>query len=463
MITVSSHLKAIDRVGRVGGMEYLTQIVGSTAAITNVRSHAQTVITLSIRRSFISACNLANISFFEDKDPTRTIETLRSQIEKLKPKKTFDTPSDVISQWLEEGPLVHEPTGISAIDNATGGGPVYGTRWILNGAPDAGKTALLVQIGHTYALRGIAVGFLAADEESDDLQTRLAQRMEFSRIDCEIRDPNTTALLKSAFIGLPIRFYGADATIEAASDDLALWARQRGSRAVFIVDSLQTVTCANNVGNDKISVREFVTANVHAFKKCAIKHKLIALATSEMNRAAYKNGNSSEQSDMASGAESRALEFTARVLLALRSVKGEPELVEITIPKNKHGPSGTNFFLRIDRRRMTLYESEGPSTPDTQAAREDERALKERLAAEALAAREAATLVARKETHLREEALLLAIVAEQPGISVHELRAAMSAKLGGCGRNRTDDCVARLGKRLRIEVGARGAKNYYLN
>jgi replicative DNA helicase len=463
VVTVSARLKKIDRVGQVGGMAYLTQILSSTAAVTNVKHHALEVFKLSTRRLFINTCKLARLSLFDETDPERTIEFLRSHVDSYRPHDVFTTPVDIISRWEDDGALVHEPTGIPSVDNATGGGPVYGTRWILNGAPDAGKTALLVQIGHVYALKGIAVGFLAADEESDDLQTRLAQRMEFSRIDCEIRNPNTTALLKSAFRGLPVRFYRSDATIETASDDLALWARQRGSRAVLIVDSLQTVTCSKNLGNDKLSVREFVTANVHAFKNCAIRHKLIALATSEMNRAAYKNGNSSEQSDMASGAESRALEFTARVLMTLRSVKGEPDLVEIAIPKNKHGPSGTNFFLRIDRRRMTLYESEGPSVSIPETAKEDERALKERLAAEALASKEASTALARQELHLKEEALLLSAVAEQPGIGVHELRAAVAAKLGGCGRARVDDAIARLGKRLRIEAGPRGAKLHYLN
>jgi replicative DNA helicase len=464
VVTVAVRLKKVDRVGQVGGMAYLTQILDATAAVTNVRHHANEVFRLSTRRLFINACKLARLSLFDETDPTRSIEFLRSHIDTFKPRDVFTTPVDIISRWEGDGALVHEPTGIPSIDNATGGGPVYGTRWIVNGAPDAGKTALLVQIGHTYALKGIAVGFLAADEESDDLQTRLAQRTEFSRIDCEIRNPNTTALLKSAFRDLPVRFYRSDATIETASDDLALWAHQRGSRAVLIVDSMQTVTCSKNLGNDKLSVREFVTANVHAFKNCAIRHKLIALATSEMNRAAYKNGNSSEQSDMASGAESRALEFSARVLMTLRSVKGEPDLVEIAIPKNKHGPSGTNFYLRIDRRRMTLYESEGPaSAPTPEAAKEDERALKERLAAEVLASREASAALARQELHLKEEALLLSAVAEQPGIGVHELRAAVAAKLGGCGRARVDDAIARLGKRLRIEAGPRGAKLHYLN
>jgi predicted ATP-dependent serine protease len=106
----------------------------------------------------------------------------------------------VLDTWGTEGPLIHEPTGFAKLDEATGGGPVYGTRWVVVGAPDAGKTALLVQIGHEYAKRGIHVGFLAVDEEAGDLVTRLAQRVGFSRQDCERRDPEMLAKMSEVRI-----------------------------------------------------------------------------------------------------------------------------------------------------------------------------------------------------------------------------------------------------------------------
>lgn len=461
-INVQARLMEMGRLIQIGGPSYVADVINSSPAIINVKPYAKRVAKLYAHRELIYQCRVTEAAYQKDKNTEIHSDLLRSRLEDLKPPSSFLTSTDIFQQWAKDGPLIHEPTGIPPIDNATGGGPVYGTRWILNGAPDAGKTALLVQIGHTYARRGIAVGFLAADEEPSDLVTRFAQRDGFSRLDCEIRDPNTLGLIQDADGGLPVRFYRADMTIEAAADDLALWARQRGSQAALIVDSIQTVICAASRGSE-LGAREVVTANVQAFKNCAMKYKLIALATSEMNRAAYRNGNTADQNDMASGAESRAIEFLARVLLTLRSVKGSPDLVEVAIPKNKHGPSGVSFHLHLDRRRMMLFESDGPVIVDSEAAKEDEKALKERLAAEALAAQEASAALARKEVHLREEALCLSVVAEQPGIGVHELRAAMAAKLGGCGRARVDDTIARLGKRLRIEPGPRGAKLHYLN
>ena len=54
--------------------------------------------------------------------------------------------TDVLAHWRKNGPLVHEPTGIEALDEVTDGGPVYGSRWGVAGAPDAGKTALAMQV-----------------------------------------------------------------------------------------------------------------------------------------------------------------------------------------------------------------------------------------------------------------------------------------------------------------------------
>lgn len=45
------------------------------------------------------------------------------------------SPASVIDAWGREGPLVHEPTGLEALDTATGGGPPYGTRWYLGERP----------------------------------------------------------------------------------------------------------------------------------------------------------------------------------------------------------------------------------------------------------------------------------------------------------------------------------------
>lgn len=357
------------------------------------------------------------------------------------------TVNDVLDDWTQAGPLIHEPTGIAELDEWTGGGPVYGSRWFLLGAPDAGKTALELQWAHEMAQRGVAVGLLAADEEAGDLVTRLAQRVGYSRHHCEACDPAVLAQMKGHLTELPIRFYDASWTIEAAAVDLSDWAKQRadadpeshpnGPRAFLGVDSIQTVTCAADV-TARLNGRELsevaaVTARVYAVRNVATRHRLIALATSEMGRGAYRSSDPAQQtSAMAAGKWSGAIEYSGRVVLAVRSVGGEKDLIELEVAKNKHGPRDVKTHLRIDRRSQTLTAAmyEPPPAPDRAESR-------------------VATVASHADT-------IRTLIAERPGITVRDLRDLAKAR-AGIGKDAVSAALALLGDAVTRETGIRNA------
>ena len=341
----------------------------------------------------------------------------------------------VLADWATHGRLVHEPTGIAALDEVTGGGPVYGTRWAWLGAPDAGKTAVLVQIGHDYAQRGIFVGFVAVDEEAGDLVTRLAQRVGYSRLDCEEREADIVRHMGNELTKLPIRFYGARHTIESAAADLHEWAKAstpegQPIRCFLAIDSIQTVRCdaalQMELSGREVNPRALVTANVSAARAVASLYRLIAFFTSEMARRAYQSQDAADNSnDMAAGKESGAIEYSARVQLTLRSVKGETDLLELTPSKNKHGRSGQAIYLRIDRARMTLSETSAPSIPD-------ERAATTREVAE-------------------DAGIVLHVIVANPGVGVMSLRAKVRAGGRKIGQLRFDGAIEFLKSSGRIE------------
>lgn len=285
------------------------------------------------------------------------------------------TTRSVLARWATEGALVHEATGLPRLDEATDGGPVYGTRWYIAGAPNAGKTALLLDILHRWAARGIAVGMLAVDEEDDDLVTRLAQRVGHSRRSCEERDAGDLAVMVSELEALPMRFYGPAWTIERAARDLAAFAKEDGMMAALGIDSLQTVKCDAELGAEReMGQPAAIEARVHAIRAVAKEHRLITLTTSEMSRSGYaKRGKGENVDPMAAGKWSGAIEYSARVLLSLRSVPGESDVIELEIPKNKHGRSRLSsedsaLYLQIDRARQTLIEVDKPSDSEGEEA-----------------------------------------------------------------------------------------------
>lgn len=353
------------------------------------------------------------------------------------------TISEVLTEWAQSGPLIHEPTGISQLDEFTGGGPVYGTRWYLGGSPDAGKTALLVQLAHEYARRGVTVGLLAVDEEAGDLVTRFAQRVGYSRSHCEVRDQGVLAAIEGELGALPLRLYDAAWTIEAAAADLATVALGRaqqdpsshphGPRAMLGVDSIQTVSCAADfqaaITGRELSEVSAVTARVRALRAVATRHRLIAIATSELGRGAYRSSDPSQQTSiLAAGKWSGAIEYSARVLLGLRSVAGEQDLVEVEIAKNKHGPRDEKVYLRIDRRSQTLT----PVAYDPPPPADRDAAAKDKATADAIT-------VAR---------LLLA----RPRLSVREFRAAAKSA-SGISHERVDVALDTLGAAVVRGVG----------
>lgn len=294
-------------------------------------------------------------------------------------------PAKILDEWERDGPLVHLPTGIESLDALTGGGLVLGSRVYMLGAPNAGKTALAVQIADAYMSRGIDCALLGVDEEPSDLAMRLMQRRGFARDQCERREPAVLGAARAAFSKLPLLLFDGSTTIEAAAVALHRRARERRPTedrppCVLFIDSVQTARCEGEDVEGSLYVS--VTKRVAAIRACASRYRMLVIATSEMNRAAYKSKKAEENAtDMAAGKESGAIEFSARVLLALRSVPGSGDMLELRVAKNKHGadhrPEQDGIFLRVNRAAQTLTESRGYEPPDIHAEAVAARAIED--------------------------------------------------------------------------------------
>jgi KaiC/GvpD/RAD55 family RecA-like ATPase len=287
--------------------------------------------------------------------------------------------SDVVESWRQQGPLVHFASCFPTLDDLTGGGPVFGTRWYLLGAPDASKTLLLSLWADVWSRCGITVGMLAVDEEPEDLAQRFIQRLpmspkdtaRFQRIHCEARDPRVLDLMSRAVEGSTVVFYDSQWTVESAAGDLLEYSASNGKKPIgsaMLFDSVQTIECdALRKMTREIDLRTRITANVQAIRNVATKYKMITVSSSEMNRAAYRAIGTIEQDDMAAAKESGAIEYSARVMISLRPVKDEDDMIEMRVVKNKHGrryPSAEAIYLQLDRATQHLQECAGPEKGD---------------------------------------------------------------------------------------------------
>ena len=365
-----------------------------------------------------------------DGEPPHADEELQREAVREAQRSPAASPVDIVRRWRVEGPLVHAPTGFPTLDEACGGGLLIPRRVVIIGAPGAAKTGLGMVIVSRYATQsGYVVGLHAVDEDDDDLNVRLAQRMGFSIAECEQREPATLVRLEAALATLPIRFYGADWTIEAATADLGAWSKQAQARPVYFSDSVQTIRAEAALKAE--SPREQVEANMRAIRVATTGHRLLSILTCEANRNAYRNEDAAESSDdMAAGAESRAIEFSAQTLLMLRTPKGHPDTVRVTVPKNRRGRARFEFFLHLDRIRHELTECANPlADPNEIQSREDEK----RAGNRAKVARDAMSLAAvvRLTPRMGETELRAALRAAGHPWGVERLEAARKMLMGG--------------------------------
>ena len=81
------------------------------------------------------------------------------------------------------------------------------------------------------------------------------------------------------------------------------------------------------------------------------------IGVSEVARTFYRSRNPREQSDpLAAAKESGRIEYSADLLVVLRSVEGRDDLVDATVAKNRRGKRGS-FALRRDEERCAFADA----------------------------------------------------------------------------------------------------------
>lgn len=295
----------------------------------------------------------------------------------------FTTTSDVIARWRNEGPIVRVSSGLPTLDVLCGGGLPIPRRILIVGAPGAAKTYLETTLARRFvtelSTHGFVVGIHAVDEDDSDLTVRFAQMAGFLQAQIEERSPELLDSVEAQLRDLPIRFYGYDCTIEEVALEVATWAKSTGKFGCMCTESLHTVTSARADG--ALTERQRIEANIKALRWAYDAHHLTTIVTAEMNRAGYSSGKSaSDANPLASAAEARACEYWAQTLIALNTVKDQPNMVRAQLPKNRGFRRG-ELWLELDHPTHGLREVEDPDgSPEAHQQAEERRQASNRAA-----------------------------------------------------------------------------------
>lgn len=355
------------------------------------------------------------------------------------------TPCTVIQALLDAPETVIAATGLPELDRLCGGGFPVPWRVILVGMPSAWKTGLAIYLADKFEHDGFYVGVLAIDEEAEDVTIRLAQMAGFEREKLQRQDREELAAAGAAFASACFVFYDFKWTIEKAGADLAARAQAAGKRAVLVVDSIQTARSDALASKAAPSPRDTVEANVTAFREVTTAYKMLGIATSEANRAAYRGG-AEMQASMAAGAESRSIEYAAQSLIVLRADENEPDTIfHADVAKNRARLKGS-FAFKLNRAAHMIEEIDGDSLrADQKEARQDARKAKASAEQQGTA-----ILVARE-------------VLDQPGITKRALYTALRARHTSFADSRAETGLKAIGDGLVVVDGVGASKAHYLD
>jgi KaiC/GvpD/RAD55 family RecA-like ATPase len=326
------------------------------------------------------AASVANYPAGKGASPEPTSPKTAAESEGDEAIDVFTTPVDRIFEHILSNldpNIKPAPTGIDTIDRITRGGLRPKAFVVMGGAPGAGKTSLAVQLGAHYVEQGIPVCMLAADESIEFFLGRLAQRHGITRDDFENGEPHAKKRLTD--LRAPWKFLPFDCNWDGVTLEKAAAALdKRFGRGVLIVDSVQSVHAEAAEGADGMKAR--VDAVIGALKKAATQYGHIVIATSEINRSAYRNKNVADNiEDIASGKESGAIEYGCKLYFVLRNPTDDGSVIDIATPKNRLGRGRPKFRLQFDHVRATFREVPMPVELSDEAKAEVKAEVKHQL------------------------------------------------------------------------------------
>lgn len=247
------------------------------------------------------------------------------------------------------------PTSFASLNLACRGGPRTGKVLVIGGAPGAGKTTCVVQMGVEWARDGFHVAILAADEDADGLLIRVGQQLGLERGALEKAEQHVREDLAARVSALPLLLVDADEE-DASIDDVAreLERRAGGKPAVLIVDSIQTARAEGCEETDGPRARVDLVMKV--LKRVAKNAHHLVIATCELARAAYSSADAKDNiNDLAAFKESGGVEYGATVAMVMRSVKDGEGMVDVAIAKNRIGKK-LSYRIALDDRTARFTE-----------------------------------------------------------------------------------------------------------
>lgn len=372
LVTLSTHMAGVKELQDCGGVAYLADLDGLLSKtgfdiefqtyISILRDKAISRRIMGLSSSVIDQCasqdqTSLEIASWAISELTRIVESGERKTEVFQPE---DMALEAESRLLdnpEDAEVL--PTGISQLDEITGGGVRRGELWIIGAAPSRGKTTLARQIAKHTTLRGIGAyvhsGEMSKESWFDVTACLIGEMKAWKVRQPRLMSPKDKDTLRWSLRRLSkLPLFISDAG--GITLDRLVWnatrAVKKNAIELFAVDYAQII---NAPGRDP---REKVTNVAQRLRLFAKDNGVATLLLSQSPRPEGRNINA--KPNMFSLKESGALEEAAHVVvLPYRPVGDDGKFTgddELIIGKNRWGAIGSvnvwlnGEYLRFEER-----------------------------------------------------------------------------------------------------------------
>jgi replicative DNA helicase len=366
IVTLTTRLKKNDVYKKVGGKEYLTELVNYVPTSAHVENYAKIIEENYIKRELIHfSGELTDIAFSEKTDSSELLEQAEKKIFKISQGQTktgFVALRDALAESFDRldelsknaDGLRGVPTGFVDIDNKLAG-LQKSNLIILAARPGTGKTALVLNIAQKAAiLSKAAVGIFSLEMSKEELVDRLlvsqseieAWKLKTGKLSEDDSEKLTNAMGELAEAPIFIDDTPGMSIMEMRTKARRLQMEQNVK--LIIVDYLQLMH-----GTNKESRVQEVSEISQSLKNLARELKIPILAVSQLSRAV--ENRSTKVPQLADLRESGAIEQDADVVMFLYRQddvvdKFNQYIVKLLIAKHRNGATGQlDLLFRGDK------------------------------------------------------------------------------------------------------------------
>ena len=335
LLTVSDYLDSSTDFESKPSIEYLSEIVESTAGNSNITEYAKIIREKALLRELIQISSEIAQSAYkpEGKSPSELVDIAESHIfeiaERGNRNMVFAEMSDLVKQTYDEldkrsqggGKITGVSSGFRELDNLTAG-LQNGELIIIAGRPSMGKTALATNIAFHAAKnierKGVksTVAFFSLEMSSEQLATRILSEQSKIRSN-DIRRGKVSESEFEKFIetskniyDLPLYIDETPAITIAAISNRARRIKRLFGLELIVVDYIQLMTSSRKKEYNRVQEISEITQGLKALAK---ELDVPVLALSQLSRAVEQRDNKKPQ--LADLRESGSIEQDADVVM----------------------------------------------------------------------------------------------------------------------------------------------------